>query len=116
MRRHGVDVLLLVVPRPHRHQKIEIADGLLAAPQGTGRRHRLDGRARLGDVGDEPLGFFVRHIDVESPGAGEVLELLSGLQDVLFALFAEAGNVAQFSFASQLFEALDAGDLELLPK
>ena len=38
----GVDVLLFVVPGPHGHQQIEIADGFASAPQRSRRRDRFD--------------------------------------------------------------------------
>ena len=52
-----------------------------------------------------------RDIDAERGRSRRVLELLGGLQDVLLALFAESGNVAQLFFPRELFDVRDRGGL-----
>ena len=70
----------------------------------------------FGNVGAQLLRFVIRHIKPHPSRAGQVLELLGGLQDVLLALFAEARQVAQLAFARQLFDALDRPDFEVAPE
>ena len=113
MRGDGVDIFLLVVAGAHGDEQIEIADRFLAAAKRACGRHGFNRFACLRDVGAELLRFVVRHIDQESPDARQMLELLGGFQDILLALFAEAGQVAQLAFARELFDAVDCGDLEL---
>jgi hypothetical protein len=55
--------------------------------------------AGLADVGGKSLGFFFGDVDADARGAGEVLELLGGFQDVLLALFSEAGDIAELFLA-----------------
>lgn len=44
------------------------------------------------------------------------LDYLDGLEDVLFAFFAEAGKVAQLGFTRELFHVLDRGRFEGAPE
>ena len=55
-----------------------------------------------------------RHVDMESPGG--FLEDFDRFQDIFFALFAEAGQVAQLAFAGQFFDLLDRAGLEGFPE
>ena len=54
--------------------------------------------------------------DVEAEAAAGALENFDGFENVLFAFFAEAGNVAQFAFAGEFFDVLDRAGLEFLPE
>ena len=103
-----------VLSRGERDQQVEVADGFLAAPQRAGRRHGLDRFAECADVRNELFRFFLRHVDVESPGGS--LVHLNRFQNILFALFAEAGQIAQFTFARELFHLLHRAGLEGLPE
>ncbi len=84
-----------------RNQQIEVADGFLAAPQRPGGRDGLDRLAECANVRNKLFRFFLRHVDMEPPGG--FLEHLNRFQNVLFAFFAEAGQIAQLSFARELF-------------
>ncbi len=57
---------------------------------------------------------FIGYVDQEA--AGGALEEVRGFQNILFALFAEAFEIAKLSFTRQFFDAFDRGDFEFLPK
>ena len=60
------------------------------------------------------FGRFFRHIDVETPGG--LLVHLDRFQNILFALFAEARQIAQLALARELFHLLHRSRLEGFPE
>ncbi len=62
------------------------------------------------------LRLVVGNVHANAARARKVLELLGGLQNILFALFAEARKVAQFAFARELRDAIDGADFEIAPE
>ena len=111
---HGVDVALLVAPRLHGHQQVEVADGFASAAQRTRRGDRFHLLAALRDIGDATVGFGFRGVQLHA--ARGPLEEFGGLQNVFFALLAEARQVAQFSLARQLRHFLHRAGLEVAPQ
>jgi len=65
-------------------------------------------------VGDDFVGDALGNVEMES--AGGFLKDGDGFEDVLLAFFAEAGEVAEFSFACEFLHLLDAAGLEGFPE
>src|SRR5712692_11648580 len=91
----GVDVFLRSMAVGERDQKIQVADSFFAAAQRTRGRDALCCFARSLDVrnGGHRCGFRV----MDEEAARGFLEDFHGYEDVLLALFPEAGEVAKFT-------------------
>ena len=97
-----------------REEKIEIADGFLAAAQRARRRDGFDLRAKFHDVSGKFLRRLVGVIQFEA--AGGFLEGFGGAQNVLLALFAEAFEQPKLSIFRELLYGFHSSGLERFPK
>src|SRR6266481_6581873 len=109
-----VHVFLRGVPIGKRNEQIQIANCFLASTQRTRRSNRLDRLSGLFNMRDQRgRGVFGGTKEESSRG---FLEHFHGLENVLFAFFAEAGQVAKFSFSRKLFHVRHGPGLEVRPQ
>lgn len=108
-----VDVLLLVFAGAHRDDEVEVADGVAGAAERTGGSSFFN-IGRFEDVFAELFGGGFDGIDAEA--AGGALENFAGFDDVFFGARAEAGEVAEFFFAGELFDVGYGGSAESFPE
>ena len=112
--RDGCNIFRLVLSGAHRHQDVEVADGFLSASKRAGGSRIFDGVACFPDVLAESLSLAVNRIEKEA--AGGALEDFYSFQDILLALFAKAGKVAEFLFAGEFLDVVNGRGPKFLPK
>ncbi len=110
----GIHVFLRRVARAKRQQQIQIANGLLAAPKRTCRSYVLDRLASFLDMRNDLRSRRFRCINVKPPR--RFLEHFDRLQNILFALFAKTGKVAEFPLFCDFLYIGDCPGLEVGPQ
>ena len=92
-------------------EKIEIADGVLTAPQAAGCRDFFDA-AGFGKIGDQLAGHLLSEVEQEAAGALAILR--DGLEHLLFQLGAHARQLAQLLLLADALQLVDGGDFVVL--
>ena len=91
-----------VLPGASVTQQIEVADGFLAAAQRTGRSDRANQLADSCEMYSTSLAASLSDESMRNRPL-DFLNTSIGFENVLFAFFAEAGQVAQFALRAPVF-------------
>src|SRR6266436_9395091 len=112
--RDSVDVLLRGEAIGKGQQQVQIAHRLFSAAQRSRRRDRCHAFPVFLNVIDDPIRGCLG--DVLPKAAGGALERLNRLQNVLFALFAEARDIAQLAFQRKLLHVCNRRSFKIRPE